>query len=90
MSYKPSSQVTWELSPIYNALKYRSPETITKEEVLDEFVEWLEYDSELSSKQAESAVKFLLPLFAEFVGYDQDKAQAGEREMLANWIKSNG
>ena len=88
MTYKPSNQVAWEKSPHYSVIKFRKPETIQREEILEEFTDWLKYDSELTGKQTENVVKFLKPLFAQFLEYDQGKVEAGEQELLDQWIAS--
>jgi len=87
MSYKSSKQLTWESSPLYHAMLYRKPETIAKEEVLDEFIDFLQNDSEFEYTDEE--LSNIQAMANEFLAFDLKKAEAGEKEMLANWKRSN-
>ena len=86
MSYKPSHMVTWQASPKYAVMKYRNPETIAKEETLDDFLYWLAYDSK--DEIGNEAMKNLKALFDKYLELDENKVQAGEKELLDQWIKA--
>ena len=88
MSYKPSQMVAWQASPKYAVMKYRNPETIAKEETLDDFLLWLQYDSE--DELSEEAMRNIKALFDKYLELDEKKVQAGEKELLDQWIKACG
>ena len=86
MGYKPSHMVTWQASPKYAVMKYRNPETIAKEETLDDFLSWLKYDSE-DDIPAEY-IADIKALFDKYLELDENKVLAGEKELLDQWIKA--
>lgn len=81
--YRSSSQMAWESSPIYNAIIYRKDETLTKESVLEDFMYFIERESEYETTSSE--LEKLQNMINEFFGYDIDKVKAGELEMLEKW-----
>ena len=89
MGYKPSHMVAWEKSPKYAVIKYRSPEAEAKTDFIEELTNFIQYDEEsLSLKQTENLLKFLKPIFDQFVSVDMEKVKAGEQELLDQWIKA--
>ena len=68
----------------YHARLYRSPETIQREEMLEEFLDFVKDEFEMSNEELDD----LQVLINEFVGYDIKKAKQGEKEMLARWTES--
>jgi len=64
--------------------KFRKPEIIQKDDILDEFLDFLKYNSDASDEFA-AEVKVRI---AEFVGYKMDDVKAGEAEMLERWVKA--
>lgn len=88
MSYKSSKQLEWKKSPAYNVMKYRNPETIAKEETLDDFLFWLRYDCE--EELPEAAIEDIKALFDKYLEYDKAKVEAGEAELLDQWTKAVG
>ena len=86
MSYKPSHMVEWQASPKYAVMKYRNPETIAKEETFDDFLLWLQCDSE-DDIPAEY-IADIKALFDKYLELDEKKVQAGEKELLGQWIEA--
>jgi hypothetical protein len=86
MSYKSSERIAWEQSPHYAVIKFRDPETIRREELLEEFTDWLE--DECDSEYAEVTAREIKALAADFLQYSQEKVKAGEQELLEQWIKA--
>ena len=69
---------------IKHALKYRNPETITKEEIMEDFIMFAEDELEISQENLLN----LQSLIDKYLGYDIKKAEAGELELLARWNQS--
>lgn len=85
MTYRPSHQMAWEDSPIYNAIIYRKDETITKESILEDFLYFVERESEYEFSSED--IQHIQAVIHEFL-YDLDKVKAGEVEMLEKWNKA--
>lgn len=86
MSYKTIAQTDWKDNPLYHVLVYRKPETEEKENALDDFLFWLDHDSE--EELGKNSRDDLQSLINNYVGYDIDKVKQGELLMLERWNKS--
>ncbi len=88
--YKSSQQMTWELSPLYNVKVYRNPETLAKEEVLEDFILFLqtEYEAEDYHNLSDEEIQSVHRMITKFLAYDQNKVEQGERELLDQWIQA--
>ena len=71
-----------------NLQAYRKDETHTREEVLSDFIFWLEYDYE--EEIDKEHIKDLQSLIDKFIGYDIEKVKMAELTLLDKWKKSVG
>ena len=70
----------------YYVAQYRKDETIKKETILEDFVWFLEDESqEVTPKQ----IKQIKAYIDKFLNRDMEKVTQGEEEMLKNWIKAS-
>lgn len=83
-SYAPQSMKDRLASDEYHALIYRNPETEAKENIMDDFLSFVDDEFELSNEERDD----LQVLVNAFIGYDSKKAEQGEKSMLAKWIQS--
>lgn len=83
-SYAPQSMKDRLASDEYNTLLFRNPETIAKESIMDDFLDFVDDEFELSNEEKDD----LQVLVNAFIGYDIKKAEQGEKSMLARWIQS--
>jgi hypothetical protein len=85
MSYKSQERQDWENSPLYAVLKYRhTPQEA--EDALDDFLFWLEYDSD-APEQEKDHLSDLKSLVDQFLGRSE-KVHTGELELLERWRDS--
>ncbi len=82
--YEPAELQKHRESNLYHVRTYRKDSTITKEEIMEEFISFVTDEFEMS----DSDLSDLQCLADAFVGYDSKKAIAGEKELLARWKKS--
>lgn len=85
-NYMSQEQKYYLTSNKYQAVIYRQEETITTESVMDEFMSFVESESEYELTPYE--LKRLQGLVNEFMGIDIDKVKRGELEMLSKWNKA--
>lgn len=85
MSYKPQTQIDIESSPVYAVRHWRK--TSAEEENLEDFLFWLEYDSE-SPDIGKETIKSIKAMIDQYLGRDMQKIEQGERELLDAWIKA--
>lgn len=83
-SYKPSAMQNYEDSDIFHAKVRRNPETTRREDVMEDFMLFVDNEFEMTKKEKSN----LQELVNAFIGYDSKKAELGEREMLASWIQN--
>lgn len=62
---------------------FRNPETQEKENAMDDFLYFVDYECELdTSKEIRD---YIQDLVNRYVGYNIEKVKAGEQEMLFRW-----
>lgn len=83
-NYAPQSMKDRLASDEYHALLFRNPETEAKENMMDDFMSFVEDEFELSNDEKND----LQELVNAFIGYDSKKVKQGEKAMLDRWIKS--
>lgn len=69
------------LSNSFNVAIFRNPETETKENIMQDFLDHCEEEFEFSNEDFAD----LCSLVQSFLQYDQKKVEAGELEMLQAW-----
>lgn len=86
--YKNEAQEKWEQSPLYHVLKFRNQEVEQREIAMDDFLYWLDHESEYEiGKETRGDLQALIN---EYLGIDIDKVKRGELELLEKWKESVG
>lgn len=83
-SYEPQAMKDRRMSDEFHTLIFRDPETQAKETVMDDFLDFVQDEFEMSTEEMSD----LQALVNAFVGYDIDKATRGEKALLERWNKS--
>lgn len=73
----------WVSSPEYQLRKFQNPELEPMENTLQDFIFFLEHDSEQETSPKE--LKKIKSLVKEFLGYDMKIVQQAEQERLQAW-----
>lgn len=80
---KSNAYVLHTLSDEYSVAIYRNPETIAKEEVMQDFLYHVEYEFDMTEEEMDN----LKALVVDFLGYDIKKVESGEKKMMEKWSK---
>lgn len=83
-NYEPQSLQDRKNSDAYHLAIFQSPETIAKEEMMEEFLSFVEDEFDMSQDEMSD----LQALVNEFVGYDIKKVEQAEKEKLTLWKTS--
>jgi uncharacterized protein YwqG len=79
--YEPQSTRELKNSPAYHLALFQSDEVQAKEEILDEFLDFVQDEFEISQEDMSD----LQALVNAFVGYDIKKVEQAEKEKLQAW-----